>query len=86
MEYNRVRSICCGGGGNLEAADGALSGAMARKKIDEIQATGADTVVTACQQCVRTIKSQVRRQKIDLEVKDLTEFVAQALQRHEDGN
>jgi heterodisulfide reductase subunit D len=81
MENNRAGSVCCGGGGNLEAADAALSGTMARKKIEEIQRTGADIVVTSCQQCVRTIKAQVRRDRVRLEVKDLTEFVAEALEK-----
>ena len=29
-----------------------LSAAMAQAKIEQVQATGADTVLTACQQCV----------------------------------
>jgi heterodisulfide reductase subunit D len=52
---------------------------MAQKKIEEIQQTGATTVVTSCQQCVRTIKSRVRRQKADLNVMDITELVVQAM-------
>ena len=59
--------------------DPGLSGALAQKKIKEIQQTGAKTVVTACQQCVRTIKSRARRQKIDLDVRDIIELVSQAL-------
>jgi len=76
---NRDQSVCCGGGGNLEIADSTLSGTMAQKKIEEIQQTGATTVVTSCQQCVRTIKSRVRRQKADLNVLDITELVVQAM-------
>ena len=60
-------------------ADSDLSGAVAQKKIEEIQQTGAKTVVTSCQQCVRTIKSKARRQKIDLDVLDITELVVKAL-------
>jgi len=79
MENNRTKSVCCGGGGNVEMVDPGLSGAVARRKIEEILRTGADTVVTSCQQCVRTIKGTVRRQKIDLQVMDITEFVLKAL-------
>ncbi len=79
LEKNRDQSVCCGGGGNLEIADSTLSGTMAQKKIEEIQQTGATTVVTSCQQCVRTIKSRVRRQKADLNVLDITELVVQAM-------
>jgi heterodisulfide reductase subunit D len=75
MEKNRERCTCCGGGGNLEMVNPELSAAMARAKIDEIKATGADTVITACQQCVRTILSAARKNKISLGVMDLMEFV-----------
>ena len=79
LEKNRSQCVCCGGGGNLEMADSDLSGAVAQKKIEEIQQTGAKTVVTSCQQCVRTIKSKARRQKIDLDVLDITELVVKAI-------
>jgi heterodisulfide reductase subunit D len=80
MENNRAKSVCCGGGGNLEMADAGLSGTVARKKIEEIQRTGAKTVVTSCQQCVRTIKGRVRRQKVDLDVVDISELVLKAME------
>ena len=79
LEKNRSLSVCCGGGGNLEMADPDLSGNVAQKKIEQIQQTGAKTVVTSCQQCVRTLKSRVRRQKIDMDVLDITELVVKAL-------
>ena len=79
MENIRAKSICCGGGGNLEMTDPALSGKVAHRKIHEIQRTGAETVVTACQQCVRTIKGRVRREKLGIEVMDISTVVARAL-------
>jgi heterodisulfide reductase subunit D len=79
LENNRALSVCCGGGGNLEMADSGLSETVAQKKIEEIQRTGAKTIVTSCQQCVRTIKARVRRQKADLSVLDITELVLQAM-------
>lgn len=79
LAENRAQSICCGGGGNLEMADPDLSGRVAQKKIHAIQETGADLVVTSCQQCIRTIRSRARRQKIDLDVLDITEVVLRAM-------
>ena len=81
LENNGARSICCGGGGNLEMTDSPLSRSIAGKKIEEIWQTGADTVVTSCQQCVRTIKSWVRRENVDLKVMDMTELVLEALRK-----
>ena len=79
MENARVKSICCGGGGNVEMTDPALSGNVARKKIEAIQETGARTVVTACQQCVRTLKGSIRRQKLEIEAMDISTVVQRAL-------
>ena len=80
LENNRARSVCCGGGGNLEMADPDLSAKVAGNKIEEIRRTGADTVVTSCQQCIRTIKSRARRQKVDLDVLDITDLVVRAME------
>ena len=79
MSNNRQMANCCGGGGNLEMVDPELSAKVAQMKIEEILETGADMVVTSCQQCVRTIATRARRQKIDLVVKDLAELVAEAM-------
>ena len=81
MAGNRNQSICCGGGGNLEMTDPDLSGRIAHKKLEQIQETGAQTVVTACQQCVRTIKGKVRREKRDLDVVDITDVVIRSMSR-----
>jgi heterodisulfide reductase subunit D len=75
MEGNRDQCKCCGGGGNLEMVRPDLSAAMAQAKIEEIKATGADMVITACQQCIRSIQSNARRKKIQIVVMDIIEFV-----------
>jgi heterodisulfide reductase subunit D len=79
LEGNRQLTVCCGGGGDLEMIDPELSAAIARRKVDEIQRTGADEVVTSCQQCVRTISGYARKQKIKLKVKDIVEVVWEAM-------
>lgn len=79
LENNQAQSVCCGGGGNLEMIDSDLTGNLAQKKIAEIQKTGVNTVVTACQQCVRTIKARAREQKIEIQVLDITELILQAI-------
>jgi heterodisulfide reductase subunit D len=79
LDHNRQLSMCCGGGGNVEMVDPELSGKVAQMKLDEIERTGADMVVSSCQQCLRTIATRARRQKKDLVVKDLTELVVEAM-------
>jgi heterodisulfide reductase subunit D len=75
MNGSREECKCCGGGGNLEMVRPDLSAAIAQAKIEEIKATGADMVITACQQCVRTIFSNARKKKIPITVMDISEFV-----------
>jgi heterodisulfide reductase subunit D len=78
LEQNRENCLCCGGGGNLEMVDARLSGEIAGAKIEEVRNTGADAVITACQQCVRTMNTFVRRNKIQLEVLDIVQLVQKA--------
>jgi len=79
LPRNREECRCCGGGGNLEMIDKDLSARIAEEKIQEILGTGAQAVVTSCQQCLRTMMTYVRRNKIPLEVLDITQLIHKAL-------
>jgi heterodisulfide reductase subunit D len=79
LSENREACRCCGGGGNLEMIDAELSKEIARQKIEEVIQTGAQAVVTACQQCVRTMTTYVRRNKVPLEVLDITQLIQRSL-------
>jgi heterodisulfide reductase subunit D len=79
MEHNRENCICCGGGGNLEMFDPGLSSGIAGTKMDEVMRTGAQTVITSCQQCVRIMNSYVRRNKMTLDVMDIVQLIQKAL-------
>ncbi len=79
LPNHRENCQCCGGGGNLEMVDAKLSAEISRRKIEEILNTGAQAVITSCQQCVRTMTTYVKRNKIDLEVLDITQLVHKAL-------
>ena len=81
MAHHRESCLCCGGGGNLEMIDADLSGRIAKAKIEEVLSTGAGAVVTACQQCVRTMGTYARRNKIPVEVLDLVQLLQRALKR-----
>ena len=81
LPRNRENCQCCGGGGNLEMIDSTLSSEIAKKKIDEVLSTGAQAVVSACQQCVRTMTTYAKRNKIPLQVLDITQLIHRALKR-----
>ncbi|MGI6285736.1 (Fe-S)-binding protein [Neomoorella humiferrea] len=79
MERNRANSLCCGGGGNLEMVDQQLSAAIGSLKVEMIKRTGAQTVITTCQQCKRTIGGAIRKARVRVRVQDLTEFIVSSL-------
>jgi len=78
LTNNRENCKCCGGGGNLEMIDAHLSADIAANKIEEVTATGAQAVVTACQQCVRAMTTYTKRNKIPIEVLDIIQLLHRA--------
>ncbi|EMS81486.1 (Fe-S)-binding protein [Desulfotignum phosphitoxidans] len=83
MTNNRENCLCCGGGGNLEMIDTGLSSQIAQAKIKEALQTGAQAIVTSCQQCVRTMTTYTRRNKIDIEIMDITQLLQKAIAQKE---
>ena len=79
MAKNRDSSHCCGGGGNLESFAPEMSGAVARSRIRQAAEVGAGTLVSACQQCERTLANAARAERLRIRVKDITEVVLEAL-------
>lgn len=79
MEHHHEYSLCCGGGGDVEMADKGLTEAVARRRIQEAQATGAKVLLSACQQCKRTLMGAARREKVRVRVMDVVELVARQL-------
>ena len=79
MEQNRENCSCCGGGGSLEIFDADLSSEIAKNKMQEVISTGADTVVTSCQQCVRTMNSFCKEKQAAIEVMDIVQLIERAL-------
>jgi len=79
LPNNRENCKCCGGGGNLEMINAKLSENIARNKIEEVMQTGADAIVTSCQQCVRSMLTYVRRNKIKIEVLDINQLIEKAI-------
>jgi len=80
MEHNREHCLCCGGGGNLEMIDPDLSAAMAKRKVEEAVATGAEAIITNCQQCVRTMMTYAKRNKVNIDVMDMSQLVAKSIE------
>lgn len=79
MEHHHEYSLCCGGGGDVEMADAELTSAVAARRIAEAQATGAGVLLSACQQCKRTLAGAARREKVRIRVLDIAELVARQM-------
>ena len=80
MAENRDSSHCCGGGGNLESFAPEVGQAVARNRIRQAAEVGAGTLVSACQQCERTLANAARAERLRIRVKDITEVVLEAME------
>lgn len=78
-EERGERGLCCGGGGDLEMVDPELVGRVAGRTVKRLAATGAGAIVTACQQCLRTLERGVEENGVGVKVLDVVEVVAEAL-------
>ena len=80
MKFNRESAFCCGGGGNLEMNDAELSGKVAQQRVQQALDTGAELIVTSCQQCKRTIAGGARQKRARIKIMELSEFVFSAVE------
>jgi len=83
MRFNREKALCCGGGGDVEIADENFPGAIAKQLISLAKETGAGTIVTACQQCKRTMLKALSKEapeRSPLQVVDLAELVLRSIE------
>jgi Fe-S oxidoreductase len=85
VEMSSARQIaeCCGGGGNLASFDPDVVNEIALRRVGRACEVGAQALISACQQCERTLMAAVRRhpeaRRARLRVMDLTELVCQAM-------
>ncbi len=80
MEATRENSLCCGGGGDVEIADRTITLGVAGRRLAQAQATGAKTVVSACQQCKRTLQEGARKNRIRMRAIDVVELLWLSMQ------
>lgn len=78
MAESGANGFCCGGGGNLEILDPELSQDVARHRLAQAQATGAQVLVTACGRCKHALAAAARRNSVPMEVLDIVELVEEA--------
>ena len=79
LKHNRLQSMCCGGGGNLQTVDADLASAITAMRIEEIKETGAGIVVSACQQCEQMLSASIRKAGLKVRVMDISQLILEAL-------
>lgn len=72
-------AMCCGGGGDVEISDREVTGQVGVLRMREAEETGAEMVVSACQQCKRTLLTAARQAKIRMRALDMSELVLDSM-------
>jgi len=68
---------CCGFGGKIVFDYPELSNSVLQRKLDNIEATGVDTVVTNCIPCVLQLRGGLDKRKSNIKVMHSAELLAQ---------
>ena len=76
---NGQQTACCGAGGGRMWFDDAADERIGRDRVDELLATGANTLAVACPFCLTMLKDGVAAKGSEVEVVDIAELLAQAL-------
>ncbi|HLX36425.1 MAG TPA: heterodisulfide reductase-related iron-sulfur binding cluster [Candidatus Binataceae bacterium] len=71
--------LCCGSAGSYNLTEPEMARALAKRKVDNIVATGADYVVLANPGCEFQIVAELRRRRAPISVIHLADFLALAL-------
>jgi heterodisulfide reductase subunit D len=74
-------AMCCGGGGDVEISDREVTGQVGVLRMQQAQETGAEAVVSACQQCKRTLLTGARQAKIRMRTLDMSELVLESVSK-----
>jgi Fe-S oxidoreductase len=80
MKENRRYALCCGGGGDVAMSNQTLVEAVAKRRLQQALDTGAQVLVSACQQCKRTLMTAARQDKARIQVLDVVELVARVME------
>jgi len=70
---------CCGAGGGLKASNPELAVDIGMEKVPLIKQTGASVLVSSCPFCKTNFIDVMHKAKVSIEVKDLTELVAESM-------
>jgi len=82
MADNRENALCCGAGGGVRGAYAKNSIAMARRRLDQAEAVGAEIILTECNSCVHNLaNAKLRKQKF--KIYNTTQFINELMEAAE---
>jgi heterodisulfide reductase subunit D len=81
MANNREDAVCCGGGGDVAMMEADVTEHIGERRLAQAVATGAEAIISSCQQCKRTLLQAARKTKTRIRVLDVTELVWQAMEK-----
>lgn len=77
LANNRADSLCCGGGASLHMIDQELALGIRHARLEQIKASGVETVVTACGECRQVLTFGLQDVKSAIRVLDIAELAAE---------
>lgn len=80
MANVRANALCCGGGGDVKIFSYDTTIEVARRRAQQAVDVGADTIVSACQQCKRALLGAVQSMRQPMRVLDVAELVWDGMQ------
>jgi heterodisulfide reductase subunit D len=80
FESTREHALCCGGGGDVQIVDDGVTASVAARRVHQAKKTGARILLSACQQCKRTLMTAARKEKVRVRVMDIAELVWRAME------
>ncbi|MBN2537164.1 (Fe-S)-binding protein [candidate division WOR-3 bacterium] len=79
-DFNRENAVCCGGGGGGIWLEWPKGERLADIRVKQAAATGAEILAVACPYCLQMFEDSVKTTGVELEVKDITELLADSLE------
>lgn len=81
MPLHGKDTLCCGGGGLMEAVDSKLRSAITMRRIKQAEAVGAKILSTCCGGCKYYLSQAAAESKSTVSVKDLVELLYSCMKR-----
>lgn len=76
--------VCCGFGGSFSIQFPELSAELLKRKLDNVEATGADLLVTDCPGCVLQLRGGMDKRGAKVQVKHIAQAVAEEMVKKEE--